>query len=90
MEITYQEVREEVENLVKTAIEEAMKDAGDEDELREKVQDVLHEMVDVLARRPEITDPADFLKCILERERLISTGRNLNSPPNNLKRIQTK
>lgn len=36
--------------------------------------EVLREMVDVLAKRPEITDPSDFLKCILEREKLISTG----------------
>lgn len=35
---------------------------------------VLRELVDVLAKRSEITDPADFLKRILEREKLISTG----------------
>jgi fructose-specific phosphotransferase system IIA component len=36
--------------------------------------EVLREMVEALAKRPQITDPQTFLKCILEREKVISTG----------------
>jgi mannitol/fructose-specific phosphotransferase system IIA component (Ntr-type) len=36
--------------------------------------EVLRELVAVLSTRPEISDPDDFLKRILERERVISTG----------------
>jgi PTS system nitrogen regulatory IIA component len=36
--------------------------------------DVLHELADILAKRPQVTDPNDFLHSILEREKLISTG----------------
>ncbi|HBF34705.1 TPA: hypothetical protein DDW35_09085 [Candidatus Sumerlaeota bacterium] len=36
--------------------------------------EALKELVDVLAKRPEVTDPQEFLRCILERERVISTG----------------
>ena len=36
--------------------------------------DALKELVDVLSKRPEVTDPQEFLRCILERERVISTG----------------
>lgn len=44
--ITYQEIREEVRDIVKSAIEEAMGEARDTDELREKVSDRLHETID--------------------------------------------
>jgi len=36
--------------------------------------DVLRELVDVAAKRPEVTDPEEFLQAMLERERIISTG----------------
>ena len=36
--------------------------------------EVLRELVEVMSKRPEISDPDDFLKRILERERVISTG----------------
>lgn len=36
--------------------------------------EVLRELVEVMSTRPEISDPEDFLKRILERERVISTG----------------
>jgi mannitol/fructose-specific phosphotransferase system IIA component (Ntr-type) len=37
-------------------------------------EEVLRELVDVAAKRPEVTDPEEFLQAILERERIISTG----------------
>jgi fructose-specific phosphotransferase system IIA component len=37
-------------------------------------EEVLREMVDQLAKHPQITDPQDFLRNILEREKVISTG----------------
>ncbi|NQU44362.1 PTS sugar transporter subunit IIA [bacterium] len=36
--------------------------------------DAIRELVDVLAKRPEITDPEDFLRSIMDREKVISTG----------------
>ncbi|MFW6303346.1 MAG: PTS sugar transporter subunit IIA [Candidatus Sumerlaeota bacterium] len=34
----------------------------------------LKELVNVLAQRPEVTDPGDLVRSIMERERVISTG----------------
>lgn len=39
-----------------------------------KKNEVLKEMVDVIATAPEITDKQAFLKAILEREKIMSTG----------------
>ena len=39
--------------------------------------DVLEEMVDVLARAPEITDRDGFFQAILDRESILSTGIGL-------------
>ena len=36
--------------------------------------EAIKELVDILARRPQVTNPEEFLKCILEREKVISTG----------------
>lgn len=36
--------------------------------------EVIKELVDVLAKRPEVTDPEEFHRRIVERERVISTG----------------
>jgi mannitol/fructose-specific phosphotransferase system IIA component (Ntr-type) len=44
-------------------------------DLKSRTKDeVLRELADLLAKRPEITDPDDFVRCIFEREKLISTG----------------
>jgi nitrogen PTS system EIIA component len=40
----------------------------------ENKEDSLRELVEVIARSPEITDKEDFLEAILEREKVISTG----------------
>ena len=37
-------------------------------------EEVIREFVDVLARKPQITDKEDFLRHILDREKIISTG----------------
>lgn len=39
-----------------------------------KKDEVLKELVDVIATAPEITDPRAFLKAIMEREQIMSTG----------------
>ena len=36
--------------------------------------EAIKELVDVLAKRPQVTNPEEFLRCILEREKVISTG----------------
>lgn len=36
--------------------------------------DAIKELVAVLAKHPQVTDPEDFLRCILDREKVISTG----------------
>lgn len=44
-------------------------------DLKARTKDeALRELVEVLSAHPQITDPKDFLKRILERERVISTG----------------
>jgi nitrogen PTS system EIIA component len=42
-------------------------------EARTKAE-AIKELVDVLAKRPQVTDPAEFLKSIMDREKVISTG----------------
>jgi len=37
-------------------------------------EDALRELVEVIAKSPDITDKEDFLEAILEREKVISTG----------------
>lgn len=50
-------------------------EAADIVDLKARTKDeALRELVEVLSAHPQITDPKDFLKRILERERVISTG----------------
>lgn len=56
------------------AIERIIRQADIVDLRGETKEEVLRELVDVLGKRPEVTDPGEFLKSILEREKVISTG----------------
>ena len=54
---------------------EAIIDQANVIDLKGRTKDeVLRELADVLSKRSQVTDPEEFLRCILEREKMISTG----------------
>jgi len=55
-------------------IEKIIADAQVVDLQGSKKEEVLRELVEALSARPEVTDPKELLHCIVERERVISTG----------------